>query len=335
MANTVTPAHGSGAPHQVVADVAYLRLLIVNVFFVGAPGVGDGPWALVDAGLSGTAHRIRAAAESRFGVGARPAAIVLTHGHFDHVGALRELAARWDVPVYAHPLELPYLTGRSDYPPPDPTVGGGAMSFLSPLYPKSPIDLGRRVQPLPDDGTVPAMPGWRWIHTPGHTAGHVSLFRDDDRTLIAGDAFVTTKQESALAVLAQRQEVHRPPAYFTSDWGAARRSVEQLAALEPEVAATGHGVPMRGPLMQRALRVLAADFGRRAVPEHGRYVPEPAITDANGVVSVPPPVPNPLPKVLLGVAFAAIAATWLLRRRHATAEGTAARARARALLSNA
>ena len=42
------------------------------------------------------------------------------------------------------------------------------------------------------------MPGWRWVHTPGHTAGHVSLFRDADRTLIAGDAFVTTKQESAL-----------------------------------------------------------------------------------------------------------------------------------------
>jgi glyoxylase-like metal-dependent hydrolase (beta-lactamase superfamily II) len=39
------------------------------------------------------------------------------------------------------------------------------------------------------------MPGRRWLHTPGHTAGHVS-FRDHDRCLIVGDAFVTTKQES-------------------------------------------------------------------------------------------------------------------------------------------
>jgi hypothetical protein len=39
------------------------------------------------------------------------------------------------------------------------------------------------------------MPGWRWMHTPGHTEGHVCLFRNSDRTLIAGDAFTTTKQE--------------------------------------------------------------------------------------------------------------------------------------------
>ena len=66
-----------------------------------------------------------------FGHGNRPAAILLTHGHFDHVGALKTLAEEWDVPVYAHTLELPYLTGRSSYPPPDPSVGGGAMAAMS------------------------------------------------------------------------------------------------------------------------------------------------------------------------------------------------------------
>src|SRR5919206_1762841 len=206
-------------PNRVVGDLAYLRTGIVNLFLYGRPGAPNGTWVLIDAGLPGSAERIIHAAEEWIGPWAQPAAIVLTHGHFDHVGALPKLVQRWNVPVYAHRLKLPYLTGRSPYPPPDPTVGGGAMARLSMIYPRGPIDLGGRVRTLPDDrSAIPGMPGWRWIHTPGHTAGHVSLFREADRALIAGDAFVTTKQESAIAALTQRPEVHGPPAYYTSDW---------------------------------------------------------------------------------------------------------------------
>ncbi len=308
---------GGGSRLSVAPDVACLPLPIVNVYFIGAPGTGDRSWFLVDAGLTGTAGRIARAAEGRFGAGARPAAIVLTHGHFDHVGALRELAERWDAPVYAHRLELPYLTGRSPYPPPDPTVGGGAMAWLARLYPRGPIDLGARAQELPADGGVPGLDGWRAIHTPGHTAGHVALFRDADRTLLAGDAFVTTKQESAIAALSKPEGVHGPPAYFTPDWEAARRSVEALAALRPAVAATSHGRPMRGERMQQEVRALARDFERLAVPRSGRYVVQPAVMDERGVVSVPPPVADPLPRTLAGVgaAAAAGAALFALRRR--------------------
>lgn len=265
-----------GHHDEVASDLAYKRLLLVNVVYWGPPGAGDRNWALVDAGIFGTKGEIKRAAAERFGESARPSAIVLTHGHFDHVGVLEDLAEEWDVPVYAHPLELPYLNGEASYPPPDPGVGGGLMAVLSPLFPTRPVNVASRLRALPTDGSVPPMPGWRWIHTPGHSVGHVSLWREADRSLIVGDAFVTTAQESAYAVAVQEPELHGPPMYFTVDWQAAGRSVLALAALEPELAITGHGRPLRGPEMRGALHRLARDFDRIAVPDHGRYVGAPA-----------------------------------------------------------
>jgi glyoxylase-like metal-dependent hydrolase (beta-lactamase superfamily II) len=256
--------------------------MIVNVVYFGAPRAGDRHWVLVDAGVYGTASLIVDAAKERFGPDARPAAIILTHGHFDHVGALKELAERWDAPIFAHPLEFPYLDGRSAYPPPDPTVGGGLMATLARFYPRGPIDVSSWLQPLPADGSIPGMPGWRWLHTPGHAPGHISLWRQADQALVAGDAFITTQQESAYAVLTQRPEVHGPPMYYTPDWEHARQSAEQLAALEPELVVTGHGPALHGAEMRAALHILARDFDRIAVPEHGRYIHEPAQTDEHG-----------------------------------------------------
>lgn len=258
--------------HEIAPDLAYQRIAFVNVVFYGRAGAGDRQWVLVDAGLPGSAGHIARAAEGRFGPDARPAAIIMTHGHFDHVGALQDLSERWDAPVYAHAFELPYLSGTAKYPPPDPSVGGGMMAALSPLYPRGPFNVGPRLSGLPADGSVPGMPGWQWIHTPGHAPGHVSLWREADRALIVGDAFITTRQESAYAALTQEPEMHGPPAYFTPDWTSARESVERLAALEPELVVTGHGRAMRGPAMLAALHTLARDFDQVAVPEHGRYV---------------------------------------------------------------
>jgi len=266
------PTRGSGM-RLVAGDLAYQRHLLVNVIFCGPPGGGDRSWVLIDAGLFFSARRIVRGAERRFGPGARPAAIVLTHGHFDHVGALRRLAERWDAPVYAHQLELPHITGEARYLPPNPRAGGGLMALLSPSYPRGPVDVGHRARMLPADGSIPGMPGWRWVHTPGHTAGHVALFREADRVLVAGDAFVTTKQESFLAVMTQRRELHGPPAYFTPDWRSARQSVETLAELEPARVISGHGRALHGAGMREELHRLARDFGRRAVPRRGRYAP--------------------------------------------------------------
>lgn len=305
-------------PTRVAPGLAYLRDRIVNVAFISSSDGRDESWILVDTGLPGAASRIINAAELLYGVDATPAAIVLTHGHFDHVGSVRELVRRWDVPVYAHELELPYLTGRSAYPPPDPAVGGGAMTTMSRFFPRKAIDLRDAVLPLPADGSIPVIGEWRWVHTPGHSPGHVSLFRDYDSALVAGDAFVTTKQESLYAVLTQRPQVNGPPAYYTMDWRAAEDSVNRLTDLEPSVAVTGHGTAMRGARLERQLHDLAVNFRTRAVPMRGRYVHQPALADRDGVTFVPPAVPDVVGRAVAGVAAVAIAAVTLaaVRRRN-------------------
>ena len=253
--------------HLITSDITQLRQLFVNLYLVGTTD----DWVLVDAGLPKMKKRIVDAARIRFGNRTGPKASVMTHGHFDHVGSLKDMLKRKDIPVYAHHLEIPHLTGRADYPAMEPRVGGGAMALFSVAYPTAAINLHGRVLPLPDNGVIPEMPGWRWVHTPGHTVGHVSLFRDSDRALLAGDAFVTTKNESFLAVAAQRKEISGPPASGTPDWAAARSSVRALAKLHPSVAATGHGPVMVGAELHRELDRLATDFDRIAVPQHGRY----------------------------------------------------------------
>ena len=270
------------AVKEIAPDIAYKRLVMVNVVYLGTPESGDHQWVLIDAGIAGSADAIEKGAENRFGEKSAPAAIILTHGHFDHVGALETLAERWDVPIFAHTRELPFLDGRESYPPADPSVGGGMMAALSGLYPRGPIDVRSRLQPLPTDESVPFLPEWRWIHTPGHAPGHISLWRERDRSMVVGDAFITTNQESAYAVATQEPELHGPPRYFTPDWTAARESVRQLAALMPELVITGHGHAMRGPAVRNALDLLARDFDRIAVPEHGRYVHANPATEARG-----------------------------------------------------
>ena len=289
----------------VVPGLSVLRDVFVNLYYAFAADQPQGPWVLIDAGLPGSAGKITRHAEELFGVATPPVAILLTHGHFDHVGGLHGLLDAWpDVPVYAHPLELPYLTGRSSYPPPDPTVGRGLLAYLSFAYPKKPYDFGARVQALPPDGRVPGLPGWRWLPTPGHTFGHVSFFRPHDKALVAGDAFTTVFAESALGTLTQKQEVHGPPAYFTPDWDAARASMELLARLEPEVAATGHGIAMHGEELRRQLAAFVPRFDALARPSTGRYVRQPATANGRGVTSVPPPLVRPWLKGLAAVGVA-------------------------------
>ncbi len=256
----------SGMGFEVVPDVYCFSVQIVNIIFVGNPRESN-EFILIDAGMPGSEGVILAEAKKRFGENCRPLGIVLTHGHFDHVGALNELLRIWDVPVYAHPLEQPYLTGKSDYPPPNPKADG-LVAKMSPLFPRHSIEISSHLRLLNADGSIPCLPNWRFIHTPGHTPGHVSLFRDSDKVLIAGDAITTVEQESLYDVITQKQEMHGPPAYFTLDWEAAEQSVKKIESLHPEIAITGHGLPMTGNELQSNLRILTDNFVLTEIPEN-------------------------------------------------------------------
>ena len=301
---------------EVAPGVARLGVVFVNVYAVDA---GEGRWYLIDTGLPGFGGAVKAACERRFD-GRPPEAIVLTHAHFDHAGNAESLASAWDVPVYAHRLELPYLCGESDYPPGDPTPGG-AISFMSRAFPSRGYDLCGRVQVLAlpegeDEHAVPGLDGWTWHHTPGHTVGHISLFRREDALLIAGDAVATMDLDSWSEQVKRQPQVCRPAVPFTPDWPSAKASAETLASLEPRIVAAGHGLPVRGRNVASEMEHLAATL---APPAHGRYTHEPATYDTEGrVKTIPPPATDaikPKLKFAAGVGLAGVAlATFLALR---------------------
>jgi glyoxylase-like metal-dependent hydrolase (beta-lactamase superfamily II) len=316
---SATEERALGANRWLVAPGVWrLKDIFVNVFLIQNREGTE--WVLVDTGLKTTGAKLKTLVGELFGKSSVPKAIIMTHGHFDHRGSLMELASAWGVPVYCHHQEKPYLTGASSYPPPDPSVGGGAMALLSFAYPKGPIHAEAHLRELPEDGTIAELPEWKWIHTPGHTPGHISLFRERDGVLIAGDAFVTTMQESVLAVITQKKYVCGPPKYFTPDWGAAARSVKTLASLEPNVIATGHGQAMYGDEARKELHKLARDFWKWGIPASGRYVKEPALFDVDGKPTFIPKARGTMLKKI-AVAAALFAIGYVLSRQRTHARG--------------
>jgi glyoxylase-like metal-dependent hydrolase (beta-lactamase superfamily II) len=294
---------------EIARDVAVVTMTIANAYLVG----NAQSWILVDSGTPGNAEKIKEAADARFGPGAKPRAILLTHGHFDHSGSSGSLAELWGVRVFTHRLEWPYLDGRSAYPPPDPTAPG-FFAAMSRFFPARTVNIGSLLEEIGNNLPALGMAEWQVVNTPGHTPGHVCFFRGGDGVLLAGDAVSTMNLDSFMAVLKERKQVCRPPVPATTDWQQARKSVQSLADLRPRVIAAGHGVPMHDAAEE--LSELAKHF---PIPEHGRYVNEPARADETGVTYVPSAPRDRVPKIAVGlaagIAIASVGAVIAKKRR--------------------
>ncbi len=281
-------------PQQIAPHLHQLNLGFVNAYAIE---VGEN-WVLVDSGLKLNFAALQAL-ETHFGK--PPLAILLTHGHLDHAGSAAQLAAHWDVKIYASPMEKPFLTGQSIYPPYDPTVGG-PLAQMARVFPNAMFNFTNQLEIYPDNGKLEFLHGWLVLDTPGHSAGHVSLWREDDRVLIAGDALCTADFDSYFGMATQKKRFSRGGSPFTPDWDASKKSVGKLADLEPSVVAAGHGQPIMGADVPAQMREFQRGF---TAPERGRYVGEAARFDENGVTFLPPAPRDDFGRNLVAVGGAA------------------------------
>lgn len=250
------------------------RQIAPDVFCLGPTGrtqtdvylVASGSsWVLIDTGWANDGPAIKGAAQAPFGPDTPPTSILLTHVHPDHAGSALELARAWDRPVYVHPAELGIA--RGDIAAMTSVAGPLDTWIVLPLM----RAMGRRrreailarsnlsevVRVSGPSATVPGLPGWMCVPSPGHTPGHVSFYRPSDRILITGDAIVTMRVNSISGLLLPRRGLSGPPWYTTWSRRAAKASIAALARLEPNVLAGGHGTPLTGAATATMVRAFA------------------------------------------------------------------------------
>lgn len=233
MRNTAT-GWTEPAPGVHRLDVAH-----VNCYLIEA----EGGLTLVDAGLP-RASRLLGALLKRIGAGVRDIdAVLLTHGHFDHVGMARPLAERGvaslvhrdDERLALHPYRYAHESPIWSYPLRHPRILPTVASMVSAgaLRVK-----GVTAAPGVTDGEVIDVPGHpRAIWTPGHTNGHCAYLFEEAGVLLCGDALVTldpyTGQRGPQIVAGAA----------TADSTRALASLEALRAVDAGVVLPGHGEP--------------------------------------------------------------------------------------------
>lgn len=176
-------------------------------------------------------------------------AIVVTHAHTDHIGFAAE-ASRQGVAVKVHEDEAAFARDHSA----GTQVATGDLPLWRPhviLFLAEMVRAGaQRAMPVPGvetvrDGEVLDLPGRpRVVATPGHTAGHAAYFLPERHVLFSGDALVT------LDVTTGTPGPRLLPDVFHGDVVQARRSLEQLAALDARLLLPGHGAPWHGPIAE-------------------------------------------------------------------------------------
>lgn len=169
--------------------------------------------------------------------------LVVTHGHFDHVGIAWRLQQEHGVPVWAHPGDLRLVRHPYRYQPEGSRVVHplthprglpvlGAMVAAGALWVRG-VDTDHELAP----GTLPLPGSPQVLHTPGHTDGEVVVFLPDRRALITGDALVTLDPYNGR----RGPRIIAPSA--THDTDQARASLVPLAGLAADVVLPGHGAP--------------------------------------------------------------------------------------------
>lgn len=150
--------------------------LETNCYVYGSEGEG----MAVDP--AGDADTIVETAE-RMGVTLRY--LVLTHGHFDHIGGLATLAAATDAPIMIHADDLTLLLSGGLVPEGTPTDD---LPPGFPIWMAEPVRLPRAPQTVADgDELRVGAASFRVIHTPGHTPGGICLYNPDEDILFSGD----------------------------------------------------------------------------------------------------------------------------------------------------
>jgi glyoxylase-like metal-dependent hydrolase (beta-lactamase superfamily II) len=175
--------------------------------------------------------------------------VALTHCHPDHQGTARFLCEKFGIPLACHERDVDVMEGHRLMQPRAPAIKWTEKYWAGP-----PHKVGRVLR----DGDEVA--GFRVVHAPGHTAGHVIYFREADRVAIAGDVLANIHFLTGVAGLRE------PPAQFSVDPEENRRSMFILLRLQPAIVCFGHGPPLRKlELLEEFITAVASRKARPAL----------------------------------------------------------------------
>jgi glyoxylase-like metal-dependent hydrolase (beta-lactamase superfamily II) len=177
---------------------------------------------LIDAGRTWDRRRIFAELEGR-----EISMLALTHVHPDHQGAAKAVCEARGVPLACHADDVEAMEGRR--PVQEAATRNPVNRLIRAIWEGPPYKVERVLQ----DGEEVA--GFRVVHTPGHSRGHVVFFRESDRVAICGDVIRNISYATGLP------GIKEPPGIFTYDMAENRRSIRKLAELNPSLILPGHG----------------------------------------------------------------------------------------------